>query len=213
MSADAAALTLDQLVVGHDGRALTLPLDLALQPGEVVALTGPSGIGKTTVLRTIVRLCDPVAGRVFIGGVSHDELPPTDLRRRAALVAQHATLLGPTVSDDLAAAAAPTTVAPGARALLTALGLPAAVHNQPSAGLSGGERARVAVVRALLAAPAVLLLDEPSAALDDGATAQLAAVIRAAGERGIAALVVTHDQRLLDETRARTLILRPAATT
>ncbi|MEH3055005.1 MAG: ATP-binding cassette domain-containing protein [Patulibacter minatonensis] len=210
MTAPAApALELDRVSIDVSGRPLLRDLSLAVTAGEIVALTAPSGRGKTTLLRAIVRLGDPSGGAVRIGGAPHDVGPATALRRRACLVAQRPVLFGPTVADDLAAGARGALSAEAARRLLVELGLPAAFAGKASDELSGGETARVAVARALAAEPVVLLLDEPSAALDHAATSHLAGALRARASGGLAILVVTHDDHLLAQTGARVVELPP----
>jgi ABC-type iron transport system FetAB ATPase subunit len=167
-------------------------ISLALRGGELTALAGPSGVGKTSLLRTIVRLDEPAGGRVVVDGRDARELDPRALRRRVGFVAQAPAMLPGTVRDNLAYALA----APDERALAEALratGLPPELLHRDAHRLSGGEQARVAVARALTRDPGALLLDEPTAALDPDATAAVERLLGALAARGLALLVVTHD--------------------
>jgi ABC-type iron transport system FetAB ATPase subunit len=178
-------------------------ISLTLRGGELTALAGPSGVGKTSLLRAIVRLDEPDGGRVVVDGRDAGELDPRALRRRVGFVAQSPAMLPGTVRDNLAYALG----APGERALAEALratGLPRELLHRDAHRLSGGEQARVAVARALTRDPGALLLDEPTAALDPDATAAVERLLGALAARGLALLVVTHDaaqaERIADHT-------------
>jgi putative ABC transport system ATP-binding protein len=149
-------------------RGGTLLLDQAtcqIPAGTCTALTGPSGAGKTTVLRLLNRLDDPDAGRVCLDGRPLPDLDVLALRRRVALVAQAPVLLTSQVLDELRAGQ-PGLGEQDAAGLLEQVSLPAAMLGRGTAGLSGGEAQRLCLARALAAGPQVLLLDEPTSALD-----------------------------------------------
>jgi ABC-type Fe3+/spermidine/putrescine transport system ATPase subunit len=204
-----AALDVRDLVVpfGADrgdaaGPALG-PVSLAVAPGEGVALVGPSGAGKTTLLRAVAGLARPRAGAVHVGGRDVTALPP---ERRDAVYLHQTPVLFPHL-DVLANARFPLDVrgvarAEGdarARAALGALRL-AGLERRPAHALSGGQRQRVALARAVAARPALLLLDEPLAALDPALRDEVRdAVAAARAESGAAMLLVTHD---LDDATA-----------
>jgi ABC-type iron transport system FetAB ATPase subunit len=194
------------LTVERGGRTVARDVDLRIHPGEVVALVGPSGTGKSSLLRSLVRLDEPAAGAVLVDGEDAGELPPTALRRQVGYVAQHPVMLPGSVRDNLAYGL--PALDPGRAAeCLAAAGLPAAFLDRPAAELSGGEAARVAIARALARDPIALLLDEPTAALDAETAAATAELVRSLAARELAILVVTHDAAWADAVSTRTLTL------
>jgi ABC-type sulfate/molybdate transport systems ATPase subunit len=199
----APQLALAGVTVRHDGRDVVGDVTVTVAPGERLALVGPSGTGKTSLLRAIAGLDAIAAGRVRIAGHDVTTLPPE--RRRAVYLHQEPVLLGlRTVRDEVAFAAIvrgmPRAAAHAAAdALLERVRAPALAGRDPRT-LSGGERQRVVLARALAAEPAVLLLDEPFGALDPS----LRPVVRDAVSAALAGLtvavvLVTHD---VDEAAA-----------
>jgi putative ABC transport system ATP-binding protein len=183
----------DALTVARGGRVLAREIDLAVRPGEVVALVGPSGVGKSSLLRCLVRLDEPAGGRVLVDGTDARELEPCALRRRVGLVTQAPVMLEGDVRANLAYGLADPDEAALAESL-AATGLDAAFLARTARELSGGEAARVAVARALARDPVALLLDEPTAALDSVATAAIEALVRDLAQRALGILLVTHDE-------------------
>lgn len=171
-----------------DGAALTL------HPGERVAVTGESGGGKTTLLRLIARDLDPDGGAVLASGTDLRDLDPAAWRSVLSLHEQHAPVLDGTLRENLRLGDPAATEA-RLRALLDDLGL---AHlpldgwvGEGGTRLSGGERARVSLARALLRPAPLLLLDEPTAHLDPDTEARVLAVLeREAAGRTL--LIVTH---------------------
>lgn len=217
----AAVLTLDGVAAGWpgaDGRAVVAVdgVSLTLRPGSVVALSGPSGVGKTTLLMTAAGLIPPLGGAV--GGRSLGASP--DGSRGALFVAEDGHLFDTTVLENLRVARGDVTPQE-ARAALRAVGLGDWLSALPdgldtvvgtdAAAVSGGERRRLLLARAFLAPARVLLVDEPAEHLD-GATAD--ALVRAVADHaratGRAVLLATH--RLAPLTVAdEVLLLAPGA--
>ncbi|WP_138469094.1 ATP-binding cassette domain-containing protein [Poseidonocella sp. HB161398] len=194
-------LQLDALsVLAPDGTALFAPLSLTVQPGEVASVTGPSGIGKSTLLAAVGGHLEPgfrLCGAVRLGGRDLGGLPAE--RRGIGMMFQEAVLFPHlSVADNLAFGLAPRHRGRRARrgavaAALEQAGLAGFGPRDP-ATLSGGQRARAALMRTLLAEPRAVLLDEPFSGLDperrDAIRRFAFDTIRAAG---IPALLVTHD--------------------
>jgi len=183
-------------------------VELALAPGERVAIVGPSGSGKSTLLAILGGLEEPSAGTVLWRGrdlASFDEAESAALRNRELGFLFQAHHLLPQLSA-LENALVPTLVRGAAaqrpareqraRELFDVVGLGARLAHRP-AELSGGERARVALVRALVNGPKLLLADEPTGALDARTSEGLGELLVALNEReGVALVVVTHAERL-----------------
>ncbi|TAN31795.1 ABC transporter ATP-binding protein [bacterium] len=173
-------------------------LSLTLRPGELVALLGPSGCGKTTALRLVAGLDDVDGGRVIVGGKDVTQMPSN--KRGMGMVFQAYSLFPHmTARDNVAFGLRMRGVASAerkarARDMLDLVGLSAQADRYPRQ-MSGGQQQRVALARALAIRPAVLLLDEPLAALDAKIRAQLRDEIRRIQlEVGTTTLFVTHDQ-------------------
>ncbi|MEV6198461.1 thiol reductant ABC exporter subunit CydD [Streptomyces sp. NPDC051771] len=200
-------LELDGVTVRHPGRAEP-SLDaasLTVEPGETVALVGPSGAGKSTLLDVVLGFTEPEEGSVRVGGVDLAELDPEAWRERIAWVPQRPYLFAGTIAENVRLAR------PGAddeevRAALRDAGADAFVDALPEgagtvlgedgAGLSAGQRQRLALARAFLADRPLLLLDEPTAALDGETEAGIVdAVRRLAAGRTV--LLVVHRPALL----------------
>ena len=180
--------------------------DLALAPGEIVALVAPSGTGKSTLLHLAGLLERPDAGVVLIGGQDAGSLSDparTAIRRdRIGFVYQaHHLLPEFTALENVAlpqmVAAKPRPAAKErARSLLASFGLAHRLGHLPGK-LSGGEKQRVAIARALANAPAVLLADEPTGNLDVGTSALVFdALLETVRAQGVAALIATHNPEL-----------------
>lgn len=174
--------------------------DLRIAPGERVAVTGESGIGKSTLGELLVRFQEPVRGRIALDGVDIRQIPEQDLRRRVLLCGQDAHVFNTTVRENLLIANRKASVGELEHALevvrLTGFvaGLPAGLDTlvgQDGEQLSGGQRRRLALARALLSEADVLILDEPTAHLDRPlAAAIMNDLLLATQGRGV--LVLAH---------------------
>ncbi|MFF5213327.1 ABC transporter ATP-binding protein [Streptosporangium sp. NPDC000396] len=185
-----------------DGDTTLVALDdvsLTVGPGELVAVVGPSGSGKSSLLAVAGTLLQPDSGRVLIGGTDASRLGDkerTALRReRIGIVFQQSNLIASLTAleqlqalDRMRGAASA-----GAVELLRAVGLAGKENRRPHQ-LSGGERQRVNIARALTGDPAVLLVDEPTSALDHSRGTEIMMLLsELTRERGVATLLVTHD--------------------
>jgi ABC-type iron transport system FetAB ATPase subunit len=162
------------------------PFSFDLHAGECVAIQGPSGAGKSVLLRMLADL-DPHEGEVLLDGRAADAMPAPEWRSRVVYQAAEPAWWEATAGQHFRAAE--RGFVDGA---LTALGLAPAVLDTEVERLSTGERQRLALVRSLAVQPAVLLLDEPTAALDPGAVARAEALLRSRLGDGLALLIVTH---------------------
>ncbi len=175
------------------------PVDLDLAAGECVAVLGPSGAGKTLLLRAIADL-DPNEGEASLGGEPRSSMSGPAWRRRVGYLAAESGWW----ADGVGAHFADTS---GAAAIIDALGLPADVFAWQVARASTGERQRLALARLLEQAPEVMLLDEPSSGLDAAAAARVEGLIRERLAAGAAALIATHDPALAERIAARRLLV------
>jgi len=181
-------------------------LDLRIAPGERVALLGPSGIGKSTIVALLLRFLDPAAGTVRVGGADARDLRQHDLRAHFALAGQEGHLFNSTIEANLRIGR-PDAGESELRAALAAARLGDWVDSLPAGlntfvgdrgeELSGGQRQRLIVARALLSPAPVLLLDEPTAQLDPETAQRLIEdTFDAAGDRSV--LLITHRPEGLD---------------
>ncbi len=184
-----------RLCLVRGGRQVLRDVSVEVPGGLVTALLAPSGAGKSTLLRCMNRLLAPDSGEVLLQGVDIRELEPRLLRRRVGLVAQVPVMLPGTVRDNVLYAIAEPEEGQAERALRAAH-LDAGFADRTARELSGGERARVALARALARTPEVLLLDEPTAALDHDTATRIGATLRELAGAGIAICLATHDLEL-----------------
>jgi ABC-type multidrug transport system fused ATPase/permease subunit len=189
---------------GYGADLVLEALDFEIEPGERVALVGPNGAGKSTLVSLVLGLYRPSAGEVRADGISYDELDLRAVRRQIGVVLQDPIILNATVAENIAYGHPSANDASIERAVAAAgaaewvEGLPggyATEAGDEGVLLSGGGRQRIAIARALLGDPAMLILDEPTSHLDDAAVALLInRLSNLATDRTL--LVVTHDHRV-----------------
>lgn len=180
------------------------PLSFTLTDGECLAVEGPSGAGKTRLLRALADL-DPASGHVFLDGAERREMPASAWRKLVRYVAAEPAWWTETARQAFPAAVTPERLG----RLVDALDLDPATLDRPLAVASTGERQRLALVRALADEPKVLLLDEPTAALDAGNAALVEELIRYQLLAGRTVLLVSHDRAMVGRLASARLELAP----
>jgi ABC-type polar amino acid transport system ATPase subunit len=215
-------LVIDRLRVRYDTRDVLRALSLEVARGELVALMGPSGVGKTTALRAVAALQPFDEGQIVVDGfaLAPGPVPPESrlvaLRRRVGLVFQaHALFEHLTALDNVTLALRYVLGKrrPEAETLATKLLSELDVGMRAGAWprqLSGGEAQRVSIARALAPDPALLLMDEPTAALDPARRTALGATLRRLCEQGRGLLVSTHDAEFARAHADRVVSLSPS---
>lgn len=203
----AGALSFEQVTVRYPGRSGDAITDASFQiaPGETVALVGPSGAGKSTLLNVLLGFVRPTEGRVRIGDADLAEVDLEEWRSRIAWVPQRPQLFAGTIAENIRLACPDADESAVRRALADAGALEFVdalprgadtVLGEDGAGLSAGQRQRLALARAFLADRPVLLLDEPTAALDGATEAEVVAAVRRLAA-GRTVLLVVHRPALL----------------
>lgn len=201
-------LSFEGVTVRYPGRSADAVSDvnLTVAPGETVALVGPSGAGKSTLLNVLLGFVRPTGGRVRIGGADLTGLDPAQWHARVAWVPQQPHLYAGTIAENVRLARPDADDAAVRRALRDAGALEFVdalaagadtVLGEGGSGLSAGQRQRLALARAFLADRPVLLLDEPTAALDGATEAEVVAAVRRLAA-GRTVLLVVHRPALLE---------------
>jgi len=205
-----ALFALDNVTVMRAGRVVLGDLDLVLADGATAVL-GPSGAGKSTLLRLLNRLVDPQRGIVRHRGRDVRELDVLALRREVGLVPQLPALLPGSVADNIRYAARLAGRPADVAGQLDSVALPAGFAERQATQLSVGEQQRVMLARALATGPRVLLLDEPTAALDERSRAIVERTLLDLRARDdLSLVVVTHDRAQAERLAERVLALHPA---
>ncbi|MBC7576675.1 MAG: ATP-binding cassette domain-containing protein [Tardiphaga sp.] len=177
--------------------ALAGPFDLTLERGACASITGPSGSGKSLLLRMVADL-DPNEGQVHLDGRSRATWSAPDWRKRVIYVAAESGWWAEDVAQHFAA-----TERTAVRAMTDRFGLKSELLDGPVARLSTGEKQRLALARALLRAPLILLLDEPTSALDDESIERVELLLRERLTAGMSILMVTHNGRQAERLARR----------
>ena len=200
----ALALSGLRFAYASDGPAVLAGIDHQFAPGRITAIVGRAGCGKSTILQLIMRLRDPQAGAVQIAGMALDRIRLQELRRHVSVVSQVSPFLSDSVRENFLLGAADASDAEIERAARLTGFWEVLIKKQPDAPLdlqitrepgkilSGGERRLLAVTRALLRHPSVLLLDEPTTGVDMIHLEQVAAALRAAA-KGSTTILIEHN--------------------
>lgn len=178
--------------------------------GDVLAIVGPSGSGKSSFLRMINRLDEPTSGNVYLDGQNTRDMPPRELRQRVGMVLQAANLFPGTVAGNIRygpAQRGETIADADVEALLEEVGL-AGYGSRDIQHLSGGEAQRVSLARTLANRPELLLLDEPTSALDDAAEQEVEMLLcRIMDNQHLTCLLVTHDMDQAARMAKRVMVM------
>ncbi len=176
------------------------PVSFEVAKGECVAVQGPSGSGKTVLLRALADL-DPAKGQIFLDGTERNSMSGPAWRKQVRYAAAEPGWWGETPREHFAQGA-------GLDKLVNQLGLKSTQLDQSVTQLSTGERQRMALVRAVFDRPSVLLLDEPTGALDAKATKQAERLIRRQLKAGHVVIFVSHDPEQVKRLADRKLTIR-----
>jgi iron complex transport system ATP-binding protein len=214
---ETALLTAKGIGVRLAGRVVLKDVSLSLSPGHLVALVGPNGAGKTTLLRALAGLI-PSEGEIEIGGQTLSSLPLRERAKRFGYLPQGHVVHWPLPARDIVAlgryphgATDPARLSPkDADAVLRAMQAVDVMEfsDRRVTELSGGERSRVALARALAVEAPVILADEPTASLDPRHQIDVMKNLRATADRGVLVIVVTHDLGLAARFADHMLVLR-----
>ena len=209
-------LVTDHLSRSVNGVTLVNDITVQVRTGEVLAVVGPSGSGKSSFLRLLNRLDEPTSGTVFLEGIDYRQLPPRELRRKVGMVTQRAFMFPGSVAQNLSFGPrqrGETLSDARAEKLLTRVGLPG-YGPRDAVNLSGGEAQRVSLARALANSPVILLLDEPTSALDDDAKSGVESLIRDISHQSfLTCVVVTHDVSQATRMANRVMLLESGRAT
>src|SRR4051812_41639189 len=206
----------DEATVVYPGGHVALDrVSLDIYRGEFAFVVGPTGCGKSTLIKTLIRDVEPAAGRIRIAGKDINELPHARtpyLRRRIGTVFQDFKLLpNRTVYDNVAYALQVigeprSQIRRKVPEILRLVGLQTKIRNFPDE-LSGGEQQRVAIARAFVNHPPLLLADEPTGNLDPETSIGIMQLLYRINRTGTTVLVVTHDRDMVDKMRRRVIAL------
>ncbi|MEA2175711.1 MAG: UDP-glucose/iron transport system ATP-binding protein [Blastocatellia bacterium] len=189
-----------------EGNAVLDGIELEINEGEITALIGPSGAGKTSLIRLLNRLDDPVGGQVLYRARPVNEYPVRELRRQVGFVFQTPVMFPGTVRDNLHEALKlaennSADLEERVREVMALAELEAALAERDGERLSVGQKQRVNIARALMTSPEVLLMDEPTSALDPETADRLMETVHRLGrEKGLTVVMITH--RLSEARRA-----------
>ena len=186
-------------------------ITVQVQTGEILAVVGPSGSGKSSFLRLLNRLDEPTNGTVYLAGADYRQIEPWELRRRVGMVTQTPYLFPGTIADNLRFGPrqqGKDLPQDSLTALLEQVGLAHRAHSDV-ANLSGGEAQRVSLARAIANSPTVLLMDEPTSALDEEAEEEVEALIlKVVRQNALTCVIVSHDLAQAVRVASRVMIIK-----
>jgi cell division transport system ATP-binding protein len=205
----------ESTVVYPGGHVALERVSVEIERGEFLFVVGPTGCGKSTLIKTLIKEVEPASGKIFIAGrdigrISEKKVPL--LRRRIGTVFQDYKLLpNRTVYDNVAYALqvigeSRSEIRRKVPETLRLVGLQTKLHNSPDE-LSGGEQQRVSIARAFVNHPPLLLADEPTGNLDPVTSIGIMQLLYRINRTGTTVLVVTHDREMVDKMRRRVLAL------
>ena len=192
---------LDNLGLVSPEKMILDGISLSIKEGEHLTITGPSGSGKSSLLKLLAALVSPSSGQLFYWGQDLGDLDPVAYRREVSYCFQQPVLFGQTVRDNVAFPFEIRQIPFDQERVLTALArldLGPEFLDKPIKDLSGGEKQRVALVRNLLFEPKVLLLDEVSSGLDEKTKILLRTFLKDLHQEGVTLIEVTHDQQEIE---------------
>lgn len=209
-TSDSVLLRTDNLGRSANGKVLVEGATFEVQSGQVLAIVGPSGSGKSSLLRLLNRLDEPTSGTVYLEGVDYRQIEPRTLRREIGLVTQRPFLFPGTVAQNLKYGPeqhGETFSDEAVSELLVKVGL-AEYATRNVANLSGGEAQRVSVARTLANSPRILLLDEPTSALDEASKSEIETLLRnIVSNLRLTCVLVTHDKAQAARLAVRVMVL------
>ena len=212
-------IRINELTMFRSQRQVLKGVKMTVNSGEIVCLLGPSGSGKSSLLRCVNRLAEPPVGTVFLDDVDVTMMDVLHLRRQVGMVFQQVALFPGTVADNVAYGitlqkqalrqrSVPPLSPDDIAHLLHLADLPPELADQDSHALSGGQAQRVAIARALATKPSALLLDEPTSALDPASTRHVEeTILKLRQTLGLTVLWVTHNPDQARRVADRVILL------
>lgn len=204
-------LSIQNISLARRGSRVLRAVSLDVAAGELLVVIGPSGGGKSSLLRCINRLNDIDSGAIFLDGQSIYDLPATALRRKAGMIFQKTAAFEGTVAENIAFGAAlhnETVSRQQIGELMQLASLETELMDEPAQALSGGQEQRLGIARALALKPSLMLLDEPTSALDPIATSHVEdSLLRLRRQTSLTMIWVSHSIEQARRIGSRVLLL------